>query len=392
MLYVLADGMGGHIGGAQASRIVSMGILESFSGVSISDPLKQLRKAMDDANSLLTDRLREEPQLNGMGTTLITVLQKISTGEYWFLSVGDSPLYRFNKQTGLHRINQNHAYYEELLEQVRKGKITHQQADTDPQRNAITSALMGKEIPHVDTNSGQLGDGDCLLMASDGVQTLDDTQNGELANILSETQPLEKYVSRILQAVEAAANPYQDNTTLILISAGSSLSATTDRSRVPQASAEGMEFKTIPKTERITKKTENKSKKTPVWLISLLVVLILTILFLLSYIYFTVFANVEMTEPDTAEATEMTDAGNVGASPVTETESSKELENQDSLLTGQVPGTSDMAEEAEKAVPETGESGTQPTAAEPAAVSRPEENDSSVVETPESVLSDVVKP
>lgn len=218
-LYVLADGMGGHIGGALASKEVIKGIVNYFEKNRVSsEPTKDLVQALHDSNERLTNILRDKPHMNGMGSTVIAFLHKKQTNQYWFVSVGDSPLYKWNEELGLVRINANHAYYEELLKQVDQGILNQEEADNHEQRHAITSALMGKNIELMDVQSGEFEPKDRLLIASDGVQTLNDAHDSELAQLIKDNfEDLNKTVSEILKVVSEKQHPYQDNTTLIFV-------------------------------------------------------------------------------------------------------------------------------------------------------------------------------
>lgn len=218
MLYVLADGMGGAAGGAIASQTVCNAFIAYFKTTDVSHDYEQhLRLALDKANDQLTDILREQPELNGMGTTIIAVLYQQASNYFWYLSVGDSPLYLL-EAGGINRVNDNHAYYEELLEDVTAGNISQQEAEEHPQRHAITSAVMGKKLGMIDTGELPLNAGSLLLLASDGVQTLNDFPGGELESLLNapDTTITDK-VNSIITRVEQKNDPYQDNTSLILV-------------------------------------------------------------------------------------------------------------------------------------------------------------------------------
>ena len=264
MLYVLADGMGGQIGGAHASKQATIGVMDYFSrwtkGSASTqeldqDPIQALTASVHQANRLLTEELRKSPHMNGMGTTLVVVLLHLQTNRYWYVSVGDSPLYCFDQAAGLKRINANHAYYEQLLEQVAAGAIRQEDADNHPQRHAITSAIMGKNIAHIDTNQGQLLPSQQLLIASDGVQTLDDLPGKELEAVMRQAvgTELTAQVRSILQAVESAGYEYQDNTTLILVEPWTHGPLPMDELTVSPAAASPQD---TPPTETIPKKTE----------------------------------------------------------------------------------------------------------------------------------------
>jgi PPM family protein phosphatase len=216
-LYVLADGMGGQKAGRLASKTVCASFREFFQDRRIDEPQEALQQAMEFANSALANLLREQPGLGGMGTTLLAVLVNETSNAFSFISVGDSPLYclRDNRLT---RLNANHAFAETLRKMVQAGEMTEEEAVEHPDRHAISSALMGKDIEKVDLQSDQLAPEELLLMASDGVQTLSDDTGGEIETILKrEAADLEKAVGCLLTAIEERGNEFQDNATVILI-------------------------------------------------------------------------------------------------------------------------------------------------------------------------------
>lgn len=218
-LYVLADGMGGQQGGQLASRTVVNAFLAYFQQAGAAQDAGQaLRQALSRANQALAQVLAERPELDGMGTTVVAVLLDEADNRYDFVSVGDSPLYCL-RGGRLQRINANHAFFEDLKNMVASGDLTQEEADRHPARHAVTSAVMGKDIPHTDTGSGQLRAGELLLLASDGLQTLDDSAEGEIQAVLSVSGSLEDKTGRLLDAVRGKQAPHQDNTSLILVQA-----------------------------------------------------------------------------------------------------------------------------------------------------------------------------
>ncbi len=224
VLYLLADGMGGHVGGQQASSIVVDSFLKYFQ---INDvdlaPEASLREALELANSNVVQYISEFPETVGMGTTVIAVLLHTTSNQYWFLSVGDSPLYHYGT-LGLERINANHSYSEILKVMVEQGQISQEDANTHKKRRAVTSAITGKTIKLIDIKSGVLNHGELLLLASDGVQTLDDSQWGELGQYLSKEQDYSSAVNNILGAVEGKGVHNQDNASVILLGTSHDLS------------------------------------------------------------------------------------------------------------------------------------------------------------------------
>jgi len=217
-LYVLADGMGGHNAGNIASKLVCSAFRDFFSALeAIEEPERVLKEALHHANESMQTRLQENADLHGMGTTVIAVLLHEPTGQYSFISVADSPLYKYTHE-GLMRINQNHAFYEDLKRLVHAGEMTQEEADSHPDRHAITSAVMGRAIEKFDVQSGQFSSGELLILASDGVQTLSESTDGEIAQVIAAANAdPEQTVQQLLKAVEDKGISHQDNTTLIVV-------------------------------------------------------------------------------------------------------------------------------------------------------------------------------
>lgn len=217
-LYVLTDGMGGHHGGEIASQAVLQAMFDAFENNPNTLPAQQqLAQAVDFANQKLSSLIQTQPELSGMGTTLLAVILDEYSGQFDFVSVGDSPLYHW--QNGqLKRINANHAFAAELKKLTDAGVMSLNEAQNHPQRHAITSALMGTSIAHIDYGSGSLKHHERLMLASDGVQTLSDDEVGELAQYVGNMQQtLAEVAQHIFDAIVAKNTPTQDNATILLM-------------------------------------------------------------------------------------------------------------------------------------------------------------------------------
>ena len=121
------------------------------------------------------------------------------------------------RKGALQRLNADHSMAPVLADLVATGRMTEEEAARDPSRHSLRSAVMGEDIHLVDVSPQPVPveKGDRLLLASDGLMTLGDR---EIAGILEETQDasLEDSAAALIQAVEAAGNPRQDNATLLL--------------------------------------------------------------------------------------------------------------------------------------------------------------------------------
>ena len=212
-LVLVADGMGGHVGGATASGLLREIFVEAYPRASgpITD---RLQGCLQAANAAMAEAITRDPDLDSMGSTLVAAVVS-SQGLHW-ISVGDSPLWLFRKGT-LERLNADHSMTPVLADLVATGRMTEEEAGRDPSRHALRSAVMGEEIHLIDVSPGPVlvERGDRLLLASDGLMTLGD---GQIAGILEETQDasLEHTAAALIQAVEAADRPQQDNVTLVL--------------------------------------------------------------------------------------------------------------------------------------------------------------------------------
>ena len=210
---VIADGMGGQVSGDTASRTVVKTFIETYSDTTglITDRLRACLKA---ANNALASAIDAHPELDGMGTTAVAAV--ISQRGLEWISVGDSPLWLF-RDGQLRRLNADHSMAAVFADLVAVGRMTEEEAATDPKRHALRSAVMGDDIHLIDVSSQPvaLERGDRVVLASDGLLTLADD---EIARILQTMQdaPLSEVAEALIQAVEDVAHPNQDNTTVLL--------------------------------------------------------------------------------------------------------------------------------------------------------------------------------
>ena len=223
-MLLVADGMGGHVGGATASGLLSKTFVEAYPQAS-GPIVDRLRECLEAANNAIADAIAENPELDSMGSTLVAAVVS-SEGLNW-ISVGDSPLWLFRKGK-LERLNADHSMAPVIADLVAKGHMTEEEATRDPSRHSLRSAVMGDNIHLVDVSSQPVAveKGDRLLLASDGLLTLSEQ---EIEAILKKTQeaPLEDSAEALIQAVEAAEHPYQDNTTILLYAPTDSMGLTT---------------------------------------------------------------------------------------------------------------------------------------------------------------------
>ena len=137
VLAVLADGMGGHVGGALASNLVCTTLLETYAKGK-ETVSRRLAMSLDAANQAIRRKGTANPQLMGMGATAVGVAF-CPDGAHW-ISVGDSPLYLYRKGE-LTRVNEDHSLAPLLDKLAADGKMDPEEAKNDHRRHYLRSAL-----------------------------------------------------------------------------------------------------------------------------------------------------------------------------------------------------------------------------------------------------------
>ena len=214
LMAVLADGMGGHAGGALASSTACQIFMRAYETSSGEVPAR-LGEALQLANAAIANCVEENPALNGMGCTLVGTSFGRS-GVEW-VSVGDSPM--FLVRTGqIFHLNEDHSLAPEIDKLAAAGKMSWEDAQSDPRRHFLRSALTGTEIELIDRSRLPLvlEPGDVVIMASDGIHTLSQAEILGVVEAHAASGP-DAIADALLAAVDAAGELYQDNTTLVVV-------------------------------------------------------------------------------------------------------------------------------------------------------------------------------
>lgn len=202
LLAIVADGMGGHAGGAVASKLAVDAFVHAIEqGGGLADGL-------NDANEAVRAGAAGKADLTGMGATVVAAL--VRGDEVRWISVGDSPFYLVTAGK-LEQLNADHSMAPQIDALVARGMLTVEEAENHPGRHTLREAVMGDPLTLIDKGSRRLGPADRLLLCSDGVQTLANEQIASLA-----ARP----ASGMIEAVLAAAKEHQDNVTVIKLERG----------------------------------------------------------------------------------------------------------------------------------------------------------------------------
>jgi len=165
LLLAVADGMGGHAKGEEASKIALNAIVRAV----IPDLLnntpftKILEKGIQNANQDILDYTAKNPEASGMGTTSVCAVVK--DNQIHLANVGDSRAYRVSDDE-ICRVTKDHSYVQALIDE---GDITEEQAREHPRKNEITRAVGIMPSIEVDTMKLTLDSDESLLLCCDGV-------------------------------------------------------------------------------------------------------------------------------------------------------------------------------------------------------------------------------
>jgi serine/threonine protein phosphatase PrpC len=212
-LFIVADGMGGHVNGQEASQLAVQSLVEDVCASLFSEQmtpdsfLALLVKGVQYANQAVYQRNQEHG--TDMGTTMTVTLVNDSTA--YVAHVGDSRAYLYHEPAGLSQITRDHSIVAAL---VAAGIIQPDDIYTHPMRNHIYRCLGQKPTVEVDASEVPLADGDMVLLCSDGLWEM--VRDAQIASIL--TTPVSdpaQIAERLVQA--ALAGGGEDNVSAIVV-------------------------------------------------------------------------------------------------------------------------------------------------------------------------------
>jgi PPM family protein phosphatase len=215
--FVVADGMGGPTGGQVASQMaistlvhVALHEPDWVFGISPEDTRRRVERAAkrwDLVQAAIRARGDQEPGLAQMGTTMISA---VSLGTRLVIGhVGDSRIYVF-RQGHLHQLTHDHTLVQMMVD---FGKLTPEEAATDPRRNILMASLSAAgDTYRGDFQQATLADGDQLLLCTDGLTDMVD--NETIGSVLYRSASPNEACQLLLAA--ALNNGGKDNVTIVL--------------------------------------------------------------------------------------------------------------------------------------------------------------------------------
>lgn len=218
---VLADGMGGHEAGDIASKLVVSQVFAELKlnsadfAVSEQDLPRLLTHATKCANDAIRDYVQDHPQARGMGATMVSLV--LVENRLRWMSVGDSPLYLL-RDGKLRQMNEDHSLAPQIDFMVQQNLIDPETARNHPDRNCLTSVIMGERIAKVDCPDKpfDLKLGDVLVVCSDGLQYLGEPRIQKIIHRYRKRKSSE-IVGHLLEAIAELDDPDQDNVSITVI-------------------------------------------------------------------------------------------------------------------------------------------------------------------------------
>jgi serine/threonine protein phosphatase PrpC len=220
-IFVLCDGMGGEAAGQVASDLGVSGVLSflrgnakkfngdgyDLAGNDASEAAKALGQALHVANHAIRDAADADASRHGMGTTIVAGLLQGTTLS--IAHVGDSRIYLIRNNT-IEQLTKDHSL---VMEQVRRGLMTLEEAAQSPMQNVITRALGVSESVEPDLADHELFAQDLLLFCSDGLTR--HVSDAQILAVISKASSLQAACDDLIASANAAGG--SDNITCLLV-------------------------------------------------------------------------------------------------------------------------------------------------------------------------------
>ncbi len=208
-LFIVADGMGGHAGGKEASSIAVNTIREVYFSAS-SDLMPSLKRAVEKANNKIYSKSENSKEFRGMGTTCTVLVLKGNNGT--IAHVGDSRIYLADISS--HKIEQLTEDHTKVNEMLKEGLLTKEEADAYPSKNVLARALGVDPSVKADFKNITIKKGQIYILCSDGLAKVTKDEILQIVTINSTESSCKKLI--------ALANDRggKDNVTVMVIKIG----------------------------------------------------------------------------------------------------------------------------------------------------------------------------
>jgi serine/threonine protein phosphatase PrpC len=206
-LLIVADGMGGHRGGATASRMAGETVKTQYEASGTDDITGALHDALTRANSRIFNEAQTNADLRGMGTTTSALL--VRGNQAWLAHVGDSRIYLVRGDS-ITQLTEDHSL---VAVMVREGLLTSKEAEHHPRRNVLQRSIGVSEEVDVDVRGPfEVQELDTFVLCSDGLHGL--VKPDEIKDIVLKSISIEEAADTLVKCALERGGP--DNVTVIV--------------------------------------------------------------------------------------------------------------------------------------------------------------------------------
>lgn len=191
---IVADGMGGHRGGAVASKMtvdcIKSCFDKNFEWKNEGDIKNLLKNAIELANKTVYASAKEDSYLLGMGTTVVLCI--VENDNLYIANVGDSRLYHIT-QDKINQVTKDHSVVQELID---LGEISEKEAENHPNKNLITRAVGTNAEVEIDFYKFKAKSGDMIVICTDGLSNM--VGKDEIKSIVTSEIDLKDAVKKLV--------------------------------------------------------------------------------------------------------------------------------------------------------------------------------------------------
>ena len=222
-IFVVCDGMGGAAAGEVASKIAVDTVLAYFRNdpgraespvlgrkfEGVSEYAAGLANAIQLANQTIQEAAAQNPNRSGMGSTIVAVC--LHENLFSIANVGDSRIYLV-RGGGIQQLTSDHSL---VMEQVRRGLMTVEEAERSEMQNVIVRALGSEDIVEPDLEDHEFASGDVLLLCTDGMSRY--VKEEKMLEVVSIAGSLNEACEALIEAAKNGKS--DDNITCLLVRA-----------------------------------------------------------------------------------------------------------------------------------------------------------------------------
>ena len=222
-IFVVCDGMGGQAAGELASKIAVDTVMSYFHQENrksdsqvlgrgfedVSERANALANAIHLANQAIQDTAARNPGQAGMGSTIVAV--STAGSQFSIANIGDSRIYLIRGEA-IQQLTSDHSL---VMEQVRRGLMTLEEAEKSEMQNVIVRALGTEESVEPDLEDHEFVPGDVLMLCSDGLSRY--VKESLIMEIVRGTEDLDEACTKLIDAAKDGGS--DDNITCLLVRA-----------------------------------------------------------------------------------------------------------------------------------------------------------------------------